>query len=121
MTTLKGLDFMALQVFDLEKSKKFYTDILGFKEIPKAVPDAVLFDTKPFAFAIRKPIVDLNMVTHLGHGIALWFYCDDSEQLYKRLKENNVELLSSPNKSPFGQTFQFKDINGYVLTVHDKA
>jgi len=121
MTTIKGPDFIALQVSDLEASRRFYTEILGLTEAPKSPPDAVLYTTAPIPFAIRNPLVDLNAVKQLGHGVALWLYCDNSKDLYKDLESRGVTLLNEPAPGPFGFTFQFKDLDGYVITIHDKA
>ena len=121
MATLKGPDFIALQVRDLQASRRFYRDVIGLKESPKSPPEAVLFLTSPIPFAVRTPHVDLNATSYLGHGVALWFYCDDSGELYKALKSKGVELLTQPTVGPFGMTFHFKDLDGYIITVHDKA
>ena len=121
MATVKGPDFIALQVRDLEASRRFYRDVIGLKESPKSPPEAVLFLTSPIPFAVRTPHVDLNATSHLGHGVALWFYCDDSAELCQALKNKGVEVLTQPTVGPFGMTFHFKDIDGYIMTVHDKA
>jgi len=120
MATIKGPDFIALQVPDFEKSAKFYSEILGLRRAPKSPPDAVLFMTSPIPFAVRKSHQPLG--DHpLGHGAALWFLCDNSIELYAKLKENSVTLLDEPTPGPFGMTFHFKDIDGYIITIHDKA
>lgn len=123
MASIMGPDFIALQVSDLERSKKFYTDIVGLKLAPQSPPDAVLFITNPIPFAIRKPHpgIDLKAALLLGHGVALWFLCDDSIQLCRSLREKGVVVLDEPTPGPFGMTFHFKDVDGYILTVHDKA
>jgi len=60
MAKLIGPDFIALQVRDLEVSKRFYTERVGLELADRSPPDAVVFDTKPIPFAIRKPLVDLD-------------------------------------------------------------
>jgi len=32
-----------------------------------------------------------------------------------------VVFLDEPTPGPFGSTFRFRDLDGYVITVHDKA
>lgn len=120
MATLKGTDFLALQVKDLESSKKFYTEVLGFKTAPFSPPHAVVFDTSPIPFAIREPLMDLSSITNPGAGIALWFKCDNSMEYFTDLKKKGVNVIQEPEMGPFGMTFQFRDPDGYVLTVHDK-
>jgi len=48
-----GPDFISLQVRDLERSAAFYEQYLGLKRSDAGPPHAVVFDTKPIAFAVR--------------------------------------------------------------------
>ncbi len=59
MAKIVGPDFIALQVRDLEASRRFYTDALGLEPAPQSPPGAVVFQTAPIPFAIREPAVDL--------------------------------------------------------------
>lgn len=120
MAIVKGPDFIALQVPDFEKSAKFYSEVLGLPRSPKSPPDGVLFLTIPIPFAVRKPHQPLDN-SPLGYGAALWFLCDNSIELYEKLRKHDVVLLDEPTVGPFGMTFKFKDPDGYVITIHDKA
>jgi hypothetical protein len=51
-----GPDFISLQVRDLESSAAFYEQYLGLVRNPAGPPHAVVFDTKPVAFAVRDPL-----------------------------------------------------------------
>ena len=66
MAKLTGLDFVALQVSDMERSKDFYTWILGLAVAPQRPPNAIVFDTSPIPFAIREPCIDLSSANMLG-------------------------------------------------------
>ena len=68
MAKLIGPDFLALQVRDLDVSRKFYPELLNLVPAAHSPPDAIVFDTKPIAFAIRKPLLDLTATSHLGWG-----------------------------------------------------
>ena len=46
-----GPDFVSLQVRNLESSAAFYEQYLGLVRNPAGPPHAVVFDTKPVAFA----------------------------------------------------------------------
>jgi hypothetical protein len=81
---------------------------------------SVLFLTSPIPFALRQQPQPLGD-SPLGLGVALWFLCDDSVQLHAHLKAHDVALLDEPTPGPFGLTFRFRDPDGYVITVHDKA
>lgn len=119
MSDLMGPDFITLHVRDLEASRHFYAEMIGFKLSPEVRPNAVAFATKPIAFAIRKSQVDLDAVSQLGHGVILWFKADDSVALHRQLKERGVTIVHGIADGPFGKTFTFRDPDGYLITVHD--
>lgn len=120
MAIVKGPDFIALQVPDYQKSAKFYAEVVGLPAAPQSPPGAVVFLTSPIPFAIRQPLSPLGD-SPLGHGASIWFLCDNASELYADLKAKQVELLDEPKPGPFGMTFRFKDPDGYIITIHDKA
>lgn len=119
MANLIGPDFITLHVRNLEVSRSFYSEVLGFKLSPEVRPNAVAFKTTPAGFAIRKSQVDLNSVSELGHGVILWFKADDSAALHDHLKECGIAIEQEIEDGPFGTTFSFRDPDGYLITVHD--
>lgn len=118
MPNLIGPDFIGIQVQNLDAARAFYTDVVGLTTNPNGPPDAVVFDTKPIAFAARTPIVDLDAVDRLGHGVALWFGCDDADMLHTHLVKQNVPIEFEPKDGPFGRYFAFRDPFGYTITAH---
>lgn len=119
MDGVTGLDFVALQVRDLEASRRFYTERLGLEVDPNGPPNAVVFRTEPIPFAVREPMVDLDTVEKLGWGVALWMRCEDADGLCRSLRSSGAEIAQEPSDSPFGRTFAFVDPDGYTVTVHD--
>jgi predicted enzyme related to lactoylglutathione lyase len=67
---------------------------------------------------VRAPVVDLDAVDILGHGIALWFGCDDADALHDHLASRNVTIAFPPKDGPFGRYFAFQDPFGYTITAH---
>lgn len=118
MAKITGPDFVALQVRDLARSRRFYTERLGLVVAPQGPPNAVVFQTAPIPFAIREPAVDLEAVPRLGWGVALWLACDDADALAASLEAAGVTLAQRPQDGPFGRQFAFVDPDGYTLTVH---
>jgi predicted lactoylglutathione lyase len=111
------LTFASLQVKDLEASKAFYTDNLGF-EIDNANPQACVFkyDQGQASFAIRTPLETLDE-KELGIGVALWFNVNENvDELKDRLLENGVTTAGPIIETPFGRAFHVKDLDGYKLT-----
>lgn len=118
MAKLLGPDFIALQVRDLAASQQFYTERLGLQPAPNSPPNAVVFATTPVPFAIREPSVDLDAANRLGWGVALWFACDDANQLCADLAAAGTPIVQQPFDGPFGRTFVFADPDGYLVTAH---
>ncbi len=116
-----GPDFVALQVRDLERAAAFYEQRLGLRRAPGGPPHAVVFDTRPVAFAVREPLpgVDLDGVHRPGLGVALWLSADDAQGVHDDLATAGVAIAAPPVDGPFGRTFSFVDPDGYVVTVHD--
>ena len=114
-----ALDFVSLQVQDLDASRRFYTEQLGFQAQPQGRPDAVVFEDGGGAiFAIRTPLVDLDAVDRRGWGTALWFAAPDVEALYARVQAAGIVILQPIQDGPFGRVFTLADPDGYAITFH---
>ncbi|MDA0179843.1 VOC family protein [Solirubrobacter phytolaccae] len=115
-----GPDFISLQVRDLERSAAFYERYLGLVRNPAGPPHAVVFDTKPVAFAVRDllPGVDLSAVEQPGQGIAVWMRAPDAQDIHDALAGAGVAIVTEPFDGPFGRTFAFADPDGYQITLH---
>lgn len=118
MPHLIGPDFIGIQTEDLQAAQTFYTDIVGLRLAPHSQPGAVVFDTQPVPFAVRRPLAPLPEGAALGLGVALWFACDDADQLHARLVEHGTPTVFAPKDGPFGRYFAFQDPFGYTLTPH---
>jgi predicted enzyme related to lactoylglutathione lyase len=119
--TVIGPDFISLQVRDIEASAAFYERHLGLTR-QAGPPHAVVFDTKPAAFAVRGalPGVDLDAAP-LGTGVAIWMHAPDAQAIHDALADAGVEIASAPIDGPFGRTFAFVDPDGYTITLHSRA
>lgn len=118
-----GPDFISLQVTNLEDSAEFYQNYLGLVRSQAGPPHAVVFDTKPIAFALRDlmPGVGLGSGTQPGLGVALWLHAPDAQEIHDKLVQAGVKITSAPIDGPFGRTFTFADPDGYLVTLHSKA
>lgn len=119
MPHLIGPDFIGIQIEDLDAARAFYTEVVGLKPASMSPPGAVVFDTKPIPFAVRKPIDALKNLEGLGEGIALWFGCDDADALHDLLVERGIQIVFAPKDGPFGRYFAFRDPFGYTITPHN--
>ena len=118
---ITGPDFLALQVRDLEKAAQFYEDVVGLTRAPFSPPHAVVFDTQP-TFAVRDPAPGVDLEAGpLGLGVALWLHDPEAAALHATVKASGATILQEPFDGPFGTTFVFADLDGYAVTVHDRA
>lgn len=65
MPHLIGPDFIAIQIEDLDAARIFHTEVVGLRPVAKSPPGAVVFDTKPIPFAVRKPVDALREIDGL--------------------------------------------------------
>jgi catechol 2,3-dioxygenase-like lactoylglutathione lyase family enzyme len=118
---VSGLDFVALQVSDLERSRRFWIETVGLKAAPRAPPGAVVFETTPIPFAITTPKVDLKASARLGWGVSLWLRTEDPDTLWAKLKGQGVPILAEVSDGNFGRQFTFADPDGYAIVAHGRA
>lgn len=116
-----GPDFISLQVRDLDRSAAFYETHLGLTRSPAGPPHAVVFTTKPAAFAVRDavPGFDLDSTPQPGQGVGLWLYAPDAQAIHDALAAAGTPITAAPVDGPFGWTFTFTDPDGYQITLHD--
>ncbi len=118
-----GPDFISLQVRDLTASQAFYERYLGLVRSPAGPPHAVVFDTKPVAFAIRDltPGTDLAAAPQPGIGVGIWLRATDVQAIHDTLLADGHAVVSAPVDGPFGRTFTLADPDGYQVTLHDRG
>src|SRR5690606_32408908 len=105
-------------VRDLEASKDFYTNKLGFEPLEIGNPEAVVFkyNKGEASFAIRKPIRNIDG-KELGIGTSLWFAIDGTiEKLKEQFEDRKIPILGDINQTAVVKTLKIKDSNVYVLT-----
>ncbi|MCW4457720.1 VOC family protein [Microbacterium sp. MPKO10] len=121
--SVQGIDFLALQVRDVERAAAFYETQLGMQRAPQSPPGAVVFPSGTIPFAVRQPLpgVNLDDGPRPGNGVALWMSCDDAQELHDRLAAQEVTILNAPTPGPFGLAFTFADPDGYAVTVHEQS
>jgi predicted enzyme related to lactoylglutathione lyase len=116
-----GPDFIALQVRDLEKAAKFYEEVVGLARAPFSPPHAVVFDTQP-TFAVREPAPGIDLdAGPAGLGVALWLHDPEAVALHATVASAGAVIEQEPFEGPFGTTFVFRDVDGYLVTVHDRG
>ncbi|MDQ0744108.1 putative enzyme related to lactoylglutathione lyase [Clavibacter sp. B3I6] len=118
-----GPDFISLQVRDLEAAQAFYERYLGLVRSPAGPPHAAVFSTTPIAFALRDviPGTDLDAVAQPGIGAAIWLHATGVQEIHDAHVADGHRIVTPPLDGPFGRTFAFADLDGYHVTLHDRA
>ncbi|MFD7760309.1 VOC family protein [Streptomyces microflavus] len=118
-----GPDFISFQVRDLDVSQAYYERYLGLVRSQAGPPHAVVFETKPIAFAVRDalPGTDLASIPQPGVGAEIWLHATDVQAIHDALAADGHTIVSAPVDGPFGRTFTFADPDGYQVTLHDRA
>ncbi|VXB58721.1 putative lactoylglutathione lyase [Flavobacterium sp. 9AF] len=114
---MRQLTFVSLQVKEIEESKKFYVEKLGF-EIETTNPQACVFkyNSGKASFAIRTPLESLED-RQVGIGVAVWFAVDENvDEIREKLLKKGIDTIGGIIETPFGRAFHVKDIDGYKLT-----
>ena len=120
MANRTNLDFVSVQVRDLEAARAFYTDVIGFSPSDEGPENAVVFQHEGTAiFAIRAPMRPLPEQGPLGIGSSLWFDSQDVESLYERVQASAGAVMGPPQPGPFGKQLTIADPDGYVLVFHE--
>ncbi len=115
-----GPNFLTLQVHDLERSRRFYTELLGLP--PSTAPgpaNAAVFETRPIKLAVRQATIDLDAVSEVGWGVVVWIKAEDPDLLAKQLADAGVEISRPPCDGACGREFAFVDPDGYELTIYE--
>ena len=101
----------------------FHEQYLGLKRSDAGPPHAVVFGTKPIAFAVRDVVAgtDLDAIAQPGQGMALWLHAPDAQDIHDALAAAGTTIVSAPVDGPFGRTFTFADPDGYQVTLHDRG
>lgn len=112
-----GFAHMLLQVADLEASRKYYIDLLGFTE-RQAKP---LADGRPFV-----PFHQGIALTTGGPGKPLQidhmaFRVYDVEALAARLKQANVKFFQGLHDGIYGRTIYVADPDGNKVELYEEA
>jgi len=118
MSISERISHIMLEVTNLEKSTKFYQDILGFeiasREKMKDGREVVVF----YQGIGLTPRVDKNfenkILNHVGIKV------NDVDMLISNLNKAKVKIIDGPSSSNYGTKLYFLDPDGIRLECHEK-
>ena len=116
--TTVSVHHLLLKARDLERSKRFYLDLLGFTERLGAKP---LADGRPFISTIQGLGItgggsgQQQQVDHFA------FVVRNLDALNRRLKQAGVEFDRELGPGPYGRAIYVKDPDGNILELFEPA
>jgi len=126
---IRKADHVALIIANVERSRQFYTRVLGMQEVPRPqsfnFPGAWL-ETGPFQIHLIQEDVEgrtrqLNPGYEtdelaIGHATHVAFEVDDLEEAMRHLRTQGVEIAGGPRPRGDGvQQLYICDPDGYVI------
>jgi lactoylglutathione lyase len=103
-----------LLVSNMEKSVKFYRDILGLPIKTKS-KDWTEFFNNETVMALHPAKKKSNIKT--GSGMLVGFEVGDLEATVKKLKEKKVKFFKKPKEEPFGKHAIVQDPDGHLISI----
>lgn len=123
---LKGIHHIALNVKDLDRAERFYTDVLGFQVTQRFSKGLrhLMLETGNAAIALfetpsLKVEEAMNLVSEDGYlHLALEADPADFETIIKELQTKKIQIDNGPVKRGNGESVYFNDPDHNHLEIH---
>ena len=112
---ITGLEFLFLEVNNLEESIAFYRDALGF-EVSKHSPES-----EPPLATVRAGNLKISLAQHLetmlkrGRGVSFFVGVNDVDDYYNQLRAKGVEVYPPADEGWGGRFITLQDPDKYRL------
>jgi predicted enzyme related to lactoylglutathione lyase len=112
---IKGLDFLFLEVNNLEESLAFYADLLGF-EVAKHSPES-----EPPLATLQAGDLKISLAQHLetmlkrGRGVSFFIGVADVDDYYHQLVSKGAEVYPPADEGWGGRCITLQDPDNYRL------
>lgn len=122
---VSGLSQVFLLVSHLDRSVRFYRELLGRRPASEDARHA-RFDLGPISLTIHEDLTAAEVSIwgvdpvpeRRGWGVYLTFPTDDLDETHRRLAEFGAQILTTPKVAPWGtRMFTAKDPDGYLLEL----
>jgi predicted enzyme related to lactoylglutathione lyase len=114
-TQIIGLDFLFLEVNNLEESLAFYRELLGF-EVSKHSPES-----EPPMATLQAGNLKISLAQHLetmlkrGRGVSFFIGVADVDDYYEQLRAQGVEVHPPADEGWGGRFITLQDPDKYRL------
>lgn len=125
MPDIKGMAHFSIAVSDIEKSEKFYTDIVGCRHLFTTPPGNMSFlDAGGVCIILckRAPPINARLDDHNGVHHSFMLASEDYRPALENLKANGVEVFFEEDRQGGvvnGPRAYFRDPDGTVLEYID--
>ncbi len=128
ITLIRGIDHVAIVVGDMDRSIKFYNEVLGLKihydgRKEGGSKKSFLGNKSETLVALTEDENRVKVGTGFVEGVAhIAFSVDDVEQASKILKERGVEFIEEKmDKDGKRKSYHFLDPDGLELEIYGKT
>ena len=112
---VRAIDFVVMNVSDMQRSISFYRDTLGMDfPIWDDTPNFQEFDSPPVAMALRRD------VQGAGQNAAIALAVEDLASALEELRSKGVTVLSGPSEFNVCYTALIQDPDGNLLLLHQR-
>jgi catechol 2,3-dioxygenase-like lactoylglutathione lyase family enzyme len=110
---------IALFVKDIEKSKTFYTNLIGLNIVHDFGNNAILSSGISLWQIQQSHIISKELETkNSSNRFELYFESDSIDEIYLKLEQNNVKFLHPIHTEPWGQrTIRFFDPDNHLIEI----
>jgi predicted enzyme related to lactoylglutathione lyase len=112
---ISGLEFLFLEVNNLEESVAFYRDLLGF-EVSKHSPES-----EPPMATLQAGSLKISLAQHLetmlkrGRGVSFFIGVSDVDDYYNNLRAKDAEVYPPADEGWGGRFITLQDPDSYRL------
>lgn len=113
--TFRKVGAVILLVSNMEKSIRFYSDILELP-VKSRARDWTEFFKNDTVLALH-PAPKKKKTLKTGSGILIGFEVTDLDSTVKKLKEKRVKFFKKPKEEPFGKHAIVQDPDGHLISI----
>lgn len=108
------LSHLFMRVFDLDRARTFYVDMLGLNVLAE-YPGYLRIGDERFHIGIEE-----GVTAEIGAaGLELNIEVDDVDASYDRLQAQGVDVTAEPADMPWGARHAWlRDPDGYILSIY---
>jgi catechol 2,3-dioxygenase-like lactoylglutathione lyase family enzyme len=113
-------------VSDVEKSSKFYQEVLGLNSAHGGAEYEMLMHEGSLVLQLHKPDVHEHPTMWQtgipnGNGIILWFRTNSFESTVMKIRNSSATIVAEPhvNQNARQHEIWFRDPDGYLVVVSD--